>query len=175
MKNGNQYLIREATKEDAASLLRFLEVVGGETEYLTFGPGEMQPTLEEETSFIESFRQNPQGFFLVAVVSEGQVAGTAHFSGGSLPRIRHAGEIGISVQKAYWGQGIGEALTDELLAWIRERKHIRKINLKVRVDNQRAIALYRKKGFVTEGTLSREFRVGDVFHSVFCMGLQLDP
>ena len=50
---------------------------------------------------------------------------------------------------------------------------MRKVNLRVRTDNTRAIALYERCGFVLEGTQRHEMHVGDEFHDLHCMGLIL--
>ena len=52
---------------------------------------------------------------------------------------------------------------------------LRKLNLHVRWDNPRAIALYEKLGFRHEGRVTRGVRVDGTFHDVFIMGLEIDP
>ncbi len=79
---------------------------------------------------------------------DGAIVSTLSFSAGSRPRLRHSGEFGMSVRKAYWGLGTGSLMLDTLLDWARGTGIVTKINLRVRTDNQRAIALYRRKGFV---------------------------
>ncbi|NQF14857.1 GNAT family N-acetyltransferase [Brevibacillus sp. HB1.3] len=69
------------------------------------------------------------------------------FRGGIRSRTQHVGEFGES-----------------LLEWAKESKVIRKINLKVRSDNDSAIHLYKKLGFKEIGTLTREFLIGDTFY-----------
>ena len=61
-----------------------------------------------------------------------------------------------------------------LLVWARHTHIIRKINLRMRVDNLSAIHLYEKYGFVREGRRTREFYLHGQFVDVFLMGLQLD-
>jgi RimJ/RimL family protein N-acetyltransferase len=95
------------------------------------------------------------------------------FGGGPRPRNRHAGEFGISVRRAYWSRGIASALIDSLVDWARASAVITKINLRVRTDNMRAIALYERKGFVLEGTITREVRVGDRYYDHHVMGLTI--
>jgi RimJ/RimL family protein N-acetyltransferase len=50
---------------------------------------------------------------------------------------------------------------------------VTKINLRVRSDNVRAIALYERKGFEREGLLRRGMRVDDVYYDLLAMGLCL--
>ncbi len=62
-----------------------------------------------------------------------------------------------------------------LIEWARQTHVIRKIDLRVRVDNLPAIHLYEKYGFVREGCRTREFYLHGQFVDVFMMGLRLDP
>ena len=64
-------------------------------------------------------------------------------------------------------------LLDRLLEWARRGQVVSKVNLRVRSDNERAIRLYERKGFVREGTTSRESRVGGTYFSCDHMGLEL--
>ena len=79
----------------------------------------------------------------------------------------------MSVRKQYWGLGIGSLMLDALIAWARDTQIIKKINLRVRTDNQRAIALYERKGFVFEGTIRREIFLDGKFFDHHWMGLEL--
>jgi RimJ/RimL family protein N-acetyltransferase len=79
------------------------------------------------------------------------------------------------VLKDYWGLSIGKHLLRYLIDWAKKTGKVRKINLRVRVDNERAIRLYQRLGFVIEGTLKREFYVGGRFIDSYLMGLCVDP
>jgi RimJ/RimL family protein N-acetyltransferase len=79
----------------------------------------------------------------------------------------------MSVRKEYWGLGIGSLMLDTLIDWARATQIVTKVNLRVRTDNQRAIQLYRNKGFVIEGTIRREIRLNDQYFDTYWMGLEL--
>jgi len=51
-----------------------------------------------------------------------------------------------------------------------ENNGITRIGLKVRTDNDRAIALYRKTGFEIEGKLKKFMRVNDNYFDFYQMG-----
>ncbi|MNY70111.1 Spermidine N(1)-acetyltransferase [compost metagenome] len=80
----------------------------------------------------------------------------------------------MSVRREYWGRGLGAHLLDAMIAWARTNGHTRKIKLRVQANNERAIALYRSRGFVTEGVLKREFRVDGEWVDTLMMALWLD-
>jgi hypothetical protein len=44
LKNGRILVIREATGKDVQAVLDYLEGISGESEFLTFGPGEFELT-----------------------------------------------------------------------------------------------------------------------------------
>ena len=59
LKNGQILIIREAEKKGASIILEYINKVGGETDYLTFGPDEFNFSLADEEKFIENSLQSP--------------------------------------------------------------------------------------------------------------------
>jgi RimJ/RimL family protein N-acetyltransferase len=51
---------------------------------------------------------------------------------------------------------------------------VTKVNLRVRTDNQRALAIYRRLGFAVEGTLRRDICVDGQCYDHYAMGLFVD-
>ncbi len=174
LKNNLWLTMRRAEPKDAEKVLAFLNQVAGESENITFGPGELGLSVEEERVFLRQTTESPTSLYVIAEIA-GEIAGTLSFSAGKRPRLQHAGELGMTVLRKYWNLGIGSRMLAYLLDWARETATIRKINLRVRVDNLPAIHLYEKYGFVQEGRLTREFYLHGQFVDVSMMGLQLDP
>lgn len=168
-------MIREAVGSDAAAYISFLNQIASESDFLTFGSAdELNLTTKKEESSIENALKRENVLFLIAE-SEGQIVGNLDFSGGSKSRTAHTGEFGISVLKDYWGKGIGKKLLAELIEWAHKNDVIRKINLRVRTDNPRAIHLYQSFGFEEEGLIKRDFLIDGVFYDSLQMGLLIDP
>ena len=89
---------------------------------------------------------------------DGQLAGTAGISAVGKPcKLAHRAEFGIGILQAYWGQGIGYALTAACIDCARQAGYLQ-LELDVVADNARAIALYKKLGFVEYGRNPRGFR-----------------
>lgn len=168
--DGRTLVIRAARVSDAELLVDYVEGVSGESDFLTFGPGEFAITLEKEREYLEAIAKSPNECYLVALI-DGNLVATINFKGGPRPRIRHAGELGISVRKAEWGKGIGCFLMEALIAWARSTGTIRKLDLRVRVDNARAIGLYRKLGFEVEGRIRDELQINGRYYDLYAMGL----
>lgn len=164
--------LRKAEISDAAQLIEYLNIIGGESDFLTFGPGDFGRSVEAEAEFIENALKRKNALFLVAVAN-GKIIGNLNFSGGSRERTSHTGEFGVSVLKDYWGMGIGEELIRYLINWSRG-SGIRKINLRVRQDNLKAISLYKKLGFTEEGIVKRDSLIGGKFYDSLLMGLLID-
>ncbi len=71
--------------------------------------------------------------------------------------IRHVAVLGIGVHPEAQGIGLGRALLEALLGWVRSHRdedggRVRRVELHCRADNPRAVALYRSLGFEQEGS-----------------------
>src|SRR5262245_25938196 len=172
LPDGTVLLVRSGIVDDASAILEYVDAISRETDFLSFGPDEFGFTPAQERAIIREYETTDNRLLLVGTVGD-QLVAMLTFGGGPRPRNRHTGEFGISVRRAYWGRGIASALIDSLLDWARASDVITKINLRVRTDNVRAIALYERKGFVLEGTIRREIRIGDRYHDHHVMGLEL--
>jgi RimJ/RimL family protein N-acetyltransferase len=78
--------------------------------------------------------------------------------------------LGVGLLPAWRGQGVGERLMRPALEAARALG-LSRVELRVRADNERAISLYRKLGFVLEGRCRRATRVDNEFYDVIIMGL----
>jgi RimJ/RimL family protein N-acetyltransferase len=165
--------LRHATPDDAARVLAYLRRVGSETPNLSFGAE--GPSLDEpgERALLADLAERDN---CLAVLAEwrGEVVAMLTFMGDRRPRFRHAGELGISVARSHWGHGVGRALMELLIAWAGSSGVVRKLNLIVRADNERAVALYESLGFAVEGRIRREIFVDGEFHDSFTMGRLVD-
>jgi ribosomal-protein-alanine N-acetyltransferase len=99
----------------------------------------------------------PHTRYIVARDAGGQVIGYAGLAllGGSLFPESEVHTIGTGA--AWQGRGVGRALLGELLA--AADKHGGPVFLEVRVDNEPAIALYRRSGFEIAGLRKRYYPV----------------
>lgn len=148
--------IVRAQAEDAAALLEYLKIIGGETENLSFGPEGVPLDCEAEQAYLRRQSGSTDNVQYLAKVG-GEVVGTASLNR-KPNRMRHRGVFGVSVKKAYWGHGIASALTEAVLAFARENA-FEQLNLEVRSDNTRAIRLYEKFGFQKLCTFPAFFKI----------------
>ncbi len=173
LKTGETLVIRKAGREDATGVLNCVNTISGQSDFLTFGPGEFGITLEQEQLFLENISRLENAIYAVAEL-KGKIIGTASFTGGPRPRIAHTGELGISILKEHWRKGIGTEILNYIIDWAQNTGIIRKINLRVRTDNHPAIHLYKKLGFVQCGIMTRDIKIEDNFYDSILMGYDID-
>lgn len=142
--------IEKAQPADAFDLLEYLKVIGSESDNLTFGPDGLLLTVEEEAEFLASELISQTSTTLVAK-KDGKIIGNARFTAELKARTRHRGDIGISVLKSEWGNGLGSRLMEALIDFAKNTAHVEVITLEVNQTNKRAIALYEKFGFKKTG------------------------
>ncbi len=164
------FSIEKARPEDAAALIEYLRVVGGESDNLTFGAEGLPATVEEETAFLEKSAADTRSVILLAK-EDGEIIGDGHMEPFSR-RLSHRAGLGITVRKAAWGRGVGTAIMERLIAHAREQG-IEIIELQVRSDNARAIRLYEKFGFVKIGHYPGFLKVDGVYADCDLMNLYL--
>ena len=143
-------IIEKAKPSDAAELLEYLKIIGSESDNLTFDSNGIQCSLEEEEAFLASELCSLSSVTLVAK-RDGKIVGNARFTGGTRARTSHRGDIGISVLKSEWGNGLGSKLLESLIDFAKNTAHAEVMTLEVRQDNERAKALYKKYGFKKTG------------------------
>jgi RimJ/RimL family protein N-acetyltransferase len=169
LRGGRTVRIRRATPDDAGAVLEYLSRVGAETDNLSFGAEGPGITESEERDYLARVFDSDNSLAILALAGDTIVGGLT-FDGGRRPRLRHAGELGISVAREYAGLGVGRALIEDLIAWAEQGGVIRKINLKVRSDNTGAIRLYERLGWVHEGRTTRDTLIDGQFNDCLLMG-----
>ncbi|MBR8838929.1 MAG: GNAT family N-acetyltransferase [Stigonema ocellatum SAG 48.90 = DSM 106950] len=76
-------------------------------------------------------------------------------------RRSHVGSLGIFVHDDYHNQGIGSQLMQAVIDLVFNWLNLKRLELTVYTDNQSAVHLYEKYGFVIEGTMQKyAFRDG---------------
>jgi len=81
------------------------------------------------------------------------------------------GEYGIVVQKDFRGKRIAYEASILLIDYVFQNLPINKITLEVYENNEKAIKLYEKLGFIKEGLLREEFLKNGRFQNVYRMSV----
>ncbi|MBR5310959.1 MAG: GNAT family N-acetyltransferase [Oscillospiraceae bacterium] len=163
---------REAEPSDAGKFLEYCKIVGGETDNLTFGAEGIPFSISQEADFIRKYAGNP-GSVMIVAYDEGELIGTGAVSVVSgRERFAHRREIAISVRKDYWGKGIGSGIMNILMDFCK-KSGAKVVQLEVRSDNEKAIALYKKFGFEKIGTYKNFFCIDGEYFDADYMNLYL--
>ena len=96
-------------------------------------------------------RQLQFAFDHAAYFRVAEVAGALVLMVEPVPRRRHVASIGMAVHDDWAGRGVGTALMQAALDLADNWLGLTRVELTVWADNQAALALYRKAGFVEEG------------------------
>jgi RimJ/RimL family protein N-acetyltransferase len=163
-RDGQKFVIREAAITDAEQLMAHTRGILSEPQWSVTESEEFQVTTQQEEDWIAGFRQRPHSILLVAGMGtrqDSRVIGAVTFNTQPRFRVRHRGRVGIGVQAAYRGLGVGEALLQALLDWAAAEPDIERVELSVFAHNEGAIRLYRKLGFAEEARLPRAFKLAD--------------
>jgi len=159
--------IRPIALADIAAFAQLTDLVMREREYMAFLEGF---PIDEAAAFVaRNMRlRNPQ---LVAD-DGGRVVGWCDIRRETIPVYAHCGHLGMGVHPDYRGRGLGERLIRAAIDAARAAGFER-IELSVYGRNTRAAALYRRVGFVHEGTRVRGRKVDGRYDDVHMMGMPL--
>jgi RimJ/RimL family protein N-acetyltransferase len=125
-----------------------------------------RPSFAEEVEWFSGlYRRQLAG---TAVVGIAEVDGHAvanctvmHRGPGPLSEAAHVGELGILVNRAHRGRGVGTAAMEEVIG--RCRGKFEAIRLSVLTRNEGAIRLYERLGFVKVGIIPKAVKRGSEY------------
>ena len=150
LKDGRECILRNATERDGKAALDNFLLTHEQTDYLLTYPEENTWTAEQEADFLKAKTNSRNEIEILAEV-DGMVAGLAGIEAiGRQEKVRHRADFGISIDRQYWNLGIGTALLGACIDCA-GRAGYEQLELNVVAENQRAIAMYEKAGFVEYG------------------------
>ncbi len=150
-------IIRSARIDDAPILCAAEQAIARTPGLLISRPEELRP--EAFASLIERLTAGA-GCYFVAEES-GALVGHAFLNPMELIALAHVFRLTIAVHPGHSGKGVGTALMQSICRWAARSNRAHKVELLVRSTNERAIALYKKFGFVEEGRFRERVRVPD--------------
>lgn len=161
--------IRLARAEDGPALKAHLIRL---TEFSVREPGENPDWLQSPETDLARLLDGGDRIHLL--LADDEIVGSVGLSRGQRYRVRSLATLGIGIEKAFKGRGWGSRLMDLAEAQARA-DGLHKIELFVRPDNRRALALYRRLGYRQEGRLVGSQRVDGRLVDDFAMGKVLRP
>jgi RimJ/RimL family protein N-acetyltransferase len=149
-------IIRKAKVEDAHAIVTAEQEIAQTPGYFCSQPSELSEQNTVKT--IRALSESEKGIYLVAE-RENNIVGHAFLEPLHLKSICHVAQLSIGVHHGWQEKGIGAALMQRLIDWAKQSETIEKIELNVRASNHRAIALYKKMGFIEEGRLKNRIKI----------------
>ena len=157
LKDGRACILRNAVESDGEEMLEIFKRTHTQTDYLLSYPDEITFTAKEEGEYLQKRTDSENEVEIVAEI-DGAIVGSAGIELVSPKyKLRHRCDFGISVDKEYWGLGIGKALTAACVECA-EKAGYKQIELEVVAENERAVDLYKRAGFVEYGRNPRDFK-----------------
>ena len=157
LKDGRTCVLRNGTERDGQAHLDLFLLTHRQTDFLLSYPDEITCTAEEQAEFLKAKTESENEIEILAEV-DGAPAGSAGFGRvGKHDKTRHRAEFGISVDRAYWGLGIGRALTEACIECAKAAGYAQ-LELEAVAENKRALALYESVGFAEYGRDPKGFR-----------------
>jgi RimJ/RimL family protein N-acetyltransferase len=152
--DGRRWTLRPARPTDARALARLFAAVRAEGRWMVTPPSAV--STPSEAFFIGEMIRDAAGLVLVAE-GDGEVVGNVLVSVDHNVATEHIGTLSICVALDWRDVGVGSALVDAAVEWAREQG-LAKVALGVFPDNERAVAVYERAGFVREGVRRRQYR-----------------
>lgn len=163
--DGRRWTLRPGRPTDGQALARLFADVRAEGRWLITTPGAVsQPS---EAFWIGELIRAAEHLVLVAE-ADAEVVGNVLVSVERGVATEHIGVLSIVVADGWRDVGIGSELVAAAQRWTAERG-LRKLSLGVFPDNDRAIAVYERRGFVREGLRRMQYRAGDRFRDELLM------
>ena len=171
MLPGDPVTLRPPRDADLALLASLRNDVGLQAQLLA----QPRPSgLERVREWVSCRASDPAGaFFVIAESATDEAAGYVQLTAMD-PWNGHA-ELGICLGPAHQGKGFGQAALALLEGYARRVFGLRKLVLRVRADNARAVAAYRARGFREVGVFQDHFRYDGGYHDVALMEKALAP
>jgi putative acetyltransferase len=135
--------IRPVRVEDAEAIWRITRQAGVIETILALPSDRLEQRRERLAAL------GPDEHWFVAE-ADGEAIGLAGLSVGT-GRLRHSGHVFLFVAAEHQGQGVGSRLMEALLDLADHWLLLRRVELTVFVENERARRLYERMGFETEG------------------------
>ena len=156
LKDGRTCILRNGTERDGQALLDLFLLTHAQTDYLLSYPDESTMTTEQEALYLKEKTESPDETEILAEVDGTVVASAGIACVGRKDKLKHRAMFGISVDKDFWGLGIGRALTNACIECAGKAGYAQ-LELEAVAENENALTLYRSVGFMEYGRNPKGF------------------
>ena len=172
-KNGKGYLLKSPALSDAEKMIEYLKATASETEYGLSYPEELDFSVKDEEDFIAHYSKD-NGSIMISAFDGNRLVGNASLSCVmERKKTLHRATFGIAIRKSEWGQGLGEKILSELIAFAKQAGY-EFLELEVAACNTPAVNLYKKMGFSICGERPHSLKLKDgTYYDELLMTLEL--
>ncbi|TXT62541.1 MAG: hypothetical protein BAJALOKI1v1_910010 [Promethearchaeota archaeon] len=174
LSSGEKIRFRHIKKADLDAVWRNFNEVVKEDIYPVFSPVETQ---YEKESWYDNLKREKN----LCIVADNlnlehpfNVIGQCEISNIEWDASRHVGSLGIIVQHKYRDLGIGYRLIDIAIRDAYKLNNKKKIILSCFSNNERAIHLYKKIGFIKVGQRKAQFKIEENYYDEVLMDLCIE-
>ena len=160
LKGGRSLTLRSPEETDAEKMLEYLRITAEETHFLIRYPEEIDFTLEREKEIINNNLTSERSAWFTVFDGDRPIGNCSVNDLGQRIKNRHRCGIGIAIEKAYCGCGLGTILLKKAIDQAKEFGY-EQTELGVYADNEKAISLYKKLGFRECGRMPKAFKLKD--------------
>jgi RimJ/RimL family protein N-acetyltransferase len=149
MLKGDLVVLRAVERSDLPHLCRWRN--DPELEGLVHGPPRPRSLAALEEEFERQVITPAHDVARFVVELNGELVGRCDLF--AIDQTSGVARIGITIDRPYWGRGLGRDVVTTLLRYAFHDRNLRRVWLDVLADNERAIRSYRACGFLEEGRL----------------------
>lgn len=164
--------IRDLTLHDIAAFAVLRHTIAAEGDFVLPEPAEALADRDKIAERIAGSLSDHSNKRILAFAG-GRLVGFISGTRGETNHSRHGVHLAIGVAQAYTGKGIGKRLMDALEVWARNAGVVR-LDLRVMVQNKRAVTLYLRCGYCIEGRTRGEYCVDGKLVDGYIMGKILE-
>lgn len=164
-RDGRRWTLRPGRPTDGRGLAHLFAKVRAEGRWLITTPGAVSEP--SEAFWISEMIRAGEHLVLVAE-ADGEAIGNVLVTIERGVATEHIGILSITIADGWRDVGIGSEMVAAAQRWAAERG-LRKVSLGVFPDNERAMAVYTKLGFVREGLRRQQYRTAQGFRDEILM------
>ncbi|MBE3102680.1 MAG: GNAT family N-acetyltransferase [Bacilli bacterium] len=164
----NILIIRPVDLDDARAIVRLHQDIDAESDFMLFGKDERKMSVQSIRKLIGEWKKSDTSQMFIGIL-DGEFAGFVALITGPAPRASHRASVIIGIRKAYYGKKVGTSLMGKAESWAQE-VGITRLELSVVEKNESAILLYKKMGYVIEGTRHNSLLINGEYINELYMG-----
>lgn len=163
--------VRVGVPSDADALRNLMLQIAQTTDFMMFEPREVPEAAILERRIRAGTKNASEVLFVVKGGDD--ISGYMFLCQDVRIRGHGVGTIAMGVHPSMQAKGVGSSLVTEAIMWAKQHAFYR-LQLQVQTSNSRAVRLYEKFGFETEGTFRRSICIRGEYRDKYQMVLFLD-